>query len=231
MQINSTVVIGCGGTGQQLLPSLMRLLQYHDNGTTDVTAYDGDQFEQHNGARQIGTSGSKASALNKLLNMQGLASVCENSYVSETLMKKLRHSEDGMLLVIASVDNDATRKMCINILEASSRDYLFVTPGNSGADDPNLAIKGNVLWCGRYNGEQVGIPPTVLFPNISNPQDAIPRRGGCAEDAVSSPQLIPANALAAAYTLTVIQNFLDEAMPLEASHMFFNGRTFSTTAN
>lgn len=210
----------------------MRLLQYHENGTENIIAYDGDQFEEHNKLRQIGTAGSKAKAMNKLLELQGLKAVCMDRYMSKITIKALTETpRDGVLLVIAAVDNDASRKMCIQALEQSNGDYLFVTPGNSGADDPEAAIKGNVLWCGRLGDKQIGIPPTVLFPNIATPNDAVPRKGGCTDDAVSSPQLIPANALAAAYTLTVVQNFLDDCMPFEASHMFFNGRTFNTTAN
>ena len=231
MQIDQATVIGCGGTGQQLIPSLMRLLKYHQYGTDRVAAYDGDQFEEHNGARQIGTTGSKADVLNSLLRLQHLDSVCVDRYISRAALTRIRNENPGMLLVVAAVDNDATRKMCVDTLQELPGDYLFVTPGNSDADDPDAAIKGNVLWCGRVGDKTIGIPPTVLFPNIERPQDAIPRKGSCLDHAVSSPQLIPANALAAAYTLSVIQNFLDDRMPTEASHMFFNGRTFTTTAN
>ena len=232
MRINSTAVIGCGGTGQQLLPSLMRLLKYHTDGTDSVVAYDGDQFEDHNVERQIGVSGSKAKAVNSLLQQQGLPAVCLDRYISRTAMKRLAETpRDGVLLVVAAVDNDATRKMCIEVLDQTPGDYLFVTPGNSSAEDPDAAIKGNVLWCGRVGSTPIGIPPTILFPNIENPQDAIPRKGSCLDNAVSAPQLISANSLAAAYTLTVVQNFLDDCMPFEASHMFFNGRNFNTSVN
>ena len=231
MQINQAAVIGCGGTGQQLIPSLIRLLKYHESGTTSFTAYDGDQFEEHNAERQIGSTGSKADVLNDLLRLQHLDRVCVDRYISKPALERIRRDTKGMLLVVAAVDNDATRKMCIEVLDAADGDYLFVTPGNSDADDPDAAIKGNVLWCGRVDSTQIGIPPTILFPNIERPQDAIPRKGSCVEDAVSSPQLIPANSLAAAYTLAVVQNFLDDRMPFEASHMFFNGRTFTTSAN
>ena len=97
--------------------------------------------------------------------------------------------------------------------------------------DPDTSIKGNVLWFGSINGERIGINPVVLFPNIETPNDGIPRKGSCLEQAPSTPQLITANALAAAYTLTIIQNFLDDRMPFQASHMFFNGRSLQTTAN
>ena len=232
MQISSTAVIGVGGTGQQALPSLIRLLQYHPSGTTNVVAYDGDQFEEHNGQRQIHTSGSKAERMNELLSKQMLPTVCRDSYINKSKLEALRRRHpEGTLLVVAAVDNDATRKMCIDVLNDIPGDFLFVTPGNSTADDPDAAIKGNVLWFGRVGGEQIGIRPDLLFVNIEHPKDGIPRKGSCIEDAPSSPQLIAANALAAAFTLTVIQNFLDDRMPLQASHMFFNGRTLSTTAN
>jgi len=196
-----------------------------------VSAYDGDQFEDHNKERQISSSGSKASVLNSLLELQQLPAICSDRYISKVSLTTLRDRTDGLLLVIAAVDNDATRKMCIDVLDAAPGDYLFVTPGNSDADDPDAAIRGNVLWCGRIDGQTIGILPTLLFPNIEKPRDVMPRKGSCLEHAVSSPQLIPANSLAAAYTLAVIQNFLDDCMPAEASHMFFNGRTFSTSAN
>ena len=209
----------------------MRLLSYHPHGTNEAKAYDGDEFEEHNGARQIGTTGSKVSVMNTLLRNQGLGPICEDRYMSETYLRRIRDRVSGTLLVVAAVDNDATRKMCIKVLTETDGDFLFVTPGNSSAEDPDAAIKGNVLWFGRVGGQEIGIRPDMLFPNIEQPDDAIPRKGSCIEQAESAPQLISANALAAAYTLTVIQNFLDDTMPLEASHLFFNGRTFATNAN
>jgi hypothetical protein len=208
------------------------MLKYHPSGTTQFVAYDGDQFEVHNGERQIHTSGSKAERMNELLDKQMLPTVCRDSYINKKKLQVLRGGEpNGTLLVVAAVDNDATRKMCIDVLSEMPGDFLFVTPGNSTADDPDAAIKGNVLWFGRVGGEQIGIRPDLLFPNIEKPKDGIPRKGSCIEDAPSSPQLIAANALAAAYTLTVVQNFLDDRMPTQASHLFFNGRSMTLTAN
>ena len=212
----------------------MRLLQYHSNGTTDVTVYDGDQFEEHNRERQVHSSGSKAERLNELLINQELSPVCIDRYMSKPLMSKLCTAdvlEGSTRLVIAAVDNDATRKMCIDTLVMMEGNFLFITPGNSDATDPETDIRGNVLWFGHINGQHIGINPSLLFPNIERPNDGIPRKGSCAENAPSTPQLIASNALAAAYTLTIVQNFLDDRMPNEASHLFFNGRTLSLTAN
>ena len=233
MQIKSTTVIGAGGTGQQLIPSLMRLLKYHPNGTEDITAYDGDEFEEHNGERQVHTSGTKAHRMNELLMLQQLDPICMCKYISASVLKHIdrRRHNKGLHLVIAAVDNDATRKMCIETLEGLDSDFLFITPGNSDASDSETDLRGNVLWYGRVDGEQVGINPMLLFPNIEKPSDAAPREGSCTQNAPSTPQLISANLLAAAYTLTLVQNFLDDRMPLQASHLFFNGRNLSLTAN
>jgi hypothetical protein len=119
--------------------------------------------------------------------------------------------------------------MCIEVLLESGRDFFFITPGNSSADDPAAAIKGQVLWFGREGEHSYGINPALVFPNIEHPQDAVPRAGSCANQAPSSPQLITANALAAANTLAVIQNLLDGALAPTHSSVFFNGRNFKST--
>ena len=234
MQISSAILIGAGGTGQHLAAPLIRLLKYHNSGTDQFSVYDGDVFEEHNGERQIGVDGDKTAALDKLLSLQGLKAKMHPAYMTkERLTQLIRRNQNysGALLVVAAVDNDATRKMCIETLTESDCDFIFVTPGNSDATDPEASIKGNVLWYGRVDGQKVGVNPILLFPNIEKPDDFIPRRGGCIEHAPSTPQLISANALAAAYTLTVVQGLLDEQMPLEASHLFFNGRNMTLTAN
>lgn len=232
MEIARCSVIGVGGSGQQLLPSLIRLLQYHPDGTEHVTAYDGDQFEEHNAVRQIAASGSKAEQMNELLKQQSLPAICEDKYVTSSTFKAMRRGddEDGAHLVVASVDNDATRKMVIDILRQTPGDFLFVSPGNSDASDPDRDIKGNVLWFGRIGTQDIGLAPDLLFPNIEKPNDAIPRKGGCVEHAPSTPQLITANAIAAAYTLSVVQNFLDDRLPATTSHLFFDGRKYQLTA-
>ena len=203
-------------------------------GTKSIIVYDGDDFEAHNVERQVHNSGTKADRFNDLLTQQLLEPVCQSRYMSKTLLTRLRQEDaniSGARLVVAAVDNDATRKMCIQVLQDTPGDFLFVTPGNSDAADSDKAIKGNVLWFGRIADQMIGIDPSILFPNIERPQDGIPHKGSCLDNAPSTPQLIAANALAAAYTLTVVQNFLDDKMPYEASHLFFNGRNFQLTAN
>ena len=215
-------------------------MNYHQASTTlaashPVTVIDGDSFEDHNitrqhiGADQIGLN--KADWLAALCQQQGLPVDSIPEYVDKALLRKLLRRDASPVLLVAAVDNDATRKLCIDVLLESSRDFLFLTPGNAGAEDPAAAIKGNVLWFGQQGDEAIGLNPALVYPNLEEPQDAIPRHGSCATDAPSSPQLIAANALAAAYSLAVIQNLLDDAIAPTASSCFFNGRLFATSAS
>jgi hypothetical protein len=237
MHLARTIVIGAGGTGGQLIAPLARLLSHHPNAGRehDITIIDGDVFEDHNRARQHAgeaqTGMNKAAWTAELCHRQGLAVIPVDAYLDQPLLRRLLRRGYAPVLLVAAVDNDATRKLCIDVLLEGEQDFLFVTPGNSSADDPAAAIKGNVLWFGRYDGEPIGLNPALVFPNIELPQDAAPRYGSCAAHAPSAPQLIAANALAAAYTLAVIQNLLDDTMPPTASSCFFNGRSFTCSAS
>lgn len=233
MRIDNVTIIGAGGTGALLIPPLVRLLTYHPNALEpSIEIWDGDSFEAHNAERQIGSSGEKTTAIERLLEVQNLKASVVNAYMTKARFNRvINRTPDAFHLVIAAVDNDATRKMCIDELEAFDGSFAFVTPGNSDVSDKENDIKGNVLWFGRNGGESFGVNPALVFPNIERPQDVIPRHGGCAEQQASTPQLITSNALAAAYTLAVVQGLLDDRMPAQASSCFFNGRTFTLSAN
>lgn len=226
-------LIGVGGTGGHLSAPLARLVAYHQ-ATKDSTVVfiDGDEFEEKNmvrqlvGAAQVGLN--KARAMVDLCHYQGLNNVeCEESFVNMTsFIPMLNRSKCP--LVVCAVDNDATRNAVIQALKLSSKDkdFFFITPGNS---DGTENVKGQTLWFGRVDGQNVGIDPALVYPNIETPSDSIPRRGSCALNAPSTPQLIPANFMAAAITLGVIQNVLDDVMDASQSGMFFNLRTLTTS--
>lgn len=232
--VTSTHVIGCGGTGGHLIPPLARLLTYHPNAAARLVVHDGDVFEAHNAARQpCGDSAidqPKASWLQDLCAQQGLEIEADTRYINRQRLDRLLERHSGTLLIIAAVDNDATRKACLDALEATTKDWFFITPGNAGAEDPAAAIRGNILWYGRIGDATYGMNPALAFPNIENPQDAVPRDGGCMQHQPSSPQLITANAMAATLTLAVVQNLLDDLLPTAASSAFFDGRSFKLSA-
>jgi len=228
-------VIGSGGSGGHLIPALSRLLSYHPNTKNSVlTVVDGDAYEEKNMARQIVAPNhiglNKATAMRDFCQYQGLMNVeSKEDFIStSTFIPMLRRAQSPM--IVACVDNDASRLAFIKAIdsECSGKDFFFITPGNSdGIDD----VKGQALWYGRVGGVTCGCNPALVYPNIESPQDSIPRVGSCALNAPSRPQLIAANFMSAAATLSVIQNLLDGQLMREQSAFFFNLRTLQTSAS
>lgn len=231
MPFSRTIVIGAGGTGGWLIPQLARLLHYHPDTAAWLTVADGDSFEDHNQTRQLcgptQVGENKAIAMTRTCAEQGLENVDGyTSYVGKHTISCMMRRQTPLLVL--AVDNDATRLAAIEACREHQGDFFFVTPGNSSAEDPDAAIKGQVLWFGRLFGKNYGIDPALVFPNIEHPADGIPQEGSCATHAPSSPQLLSANALAASLTLAVIQNLLDGSLEPTTSSVFFNGRSFKT---
>ena len=233
MQIDHTLVIGAGGSGGQLIPSLARLLAYHPNANTSMTVADGDAFEEHNQSRQLcgpdQMGRNKADAMAELCAAQGLGFIrpCPRFLDKDGLRQQLRPK--GCLLVVSTVDNDATRLAVIEALAERQGDWFHLTSGNADDSDGQQRISSSTHWHGLIDGEAIGISPELLYPNIAEPSDVIPKQGSCALAAPSSPQLISANALSAVMALLVIQNALDGRLDPSCNSAFANGRTFKLT--
>lgn len=236
MRFSNFFVIGVGGTGGHLAAPLARLVAYHENtqGAT-VTFIDGDSFEDTNLTRQIvGQSQidmNKARAMVDFCAYQGLNEniSCQEDFITaSTFIPMIRNCE--LPVIVCTVDNDATRKAIIDAINTArpDGDFFYITPGNSdGTED----VRGQALWWGRIEGQNIGMNPTIAYPNIETPTDRIPERGSCANHAPSRPQLISANFFAASMTLMVIQNLLDGTLDTTQSSMFFNLRNMKTTVS
>lgn len=232
---DKTFVIGTGGTGGYLIPPLVKTLQYHPATRNNmVTIIDGDDFEDKNQSRQFMTPDhvgqNKADAMAEMCNVMGLTNVnAFGEYITmASFIPFLEESESP--LIIAAVDNDATRAAVIDaiLMVCTDKDFFFITPGNS---DGVEEVRGQTLWFGRINGQSVGMNPKEVVPNISQPEDEIPRAGSCARLQESRPQLISANFMAAASTLAVIQNLLDEKLEHNRSGIYFNIRNLKSSVS
>lgn len=235
MFITRTLVIGAGGSGGQLIPSLARLLTYHDNASDYLVVADGDAFEEHNRTRQVCGPGqigqNKAVAMSDLLISQGLICSVISRYLDKAHLRRELLRAEGTQLVVTTVDNDATRKAVIDVLAERRGDWVHVTTGNADDSDGKRRIASSTHWHGVIDGEPFGLNPALLFDNIANPSDAIPAEGSCANHAPSAPQLISANALSAAMALLVIQNLLDGQLHPASNSCFANGRSFKLTCS
>lgn len=229
--VDQCLVIGCGGTGSQLIPNLARLLSYHPRATdSQLTIADGDTIETKNLERQAfgpeGVGANKAEMmLSQLSSAYGLSAAAHDDYVDEKFLRAFL-SRSRRPLIVCSVDNDYSRKISCEML-LQHPEGLWVSPGNS---DGREKVTGQVLWCGKLEGEAIGVDPTTIFDNIKNPEDVLPAKGGCMEHAPSLPQLICANALAASWALAVVQNYLDESLYQDSYGLWFNAKT-KFTAN
>ena len=234
MFIDHTLVIGAGGSGGQLIPSLARLLAYHPRARASLTVADGDAFEEHNQSRQLcgpaQLGRNKAEAMAELCAAQGLDFVqAVPRFLNKDGIRQQLHSLDN-LLVVSTVDNDATRLAVIEVLESLvNRNWFHLTTGNADDADGQQRITSSTHWHGVTGGEPVGLNPALLFPNIAEPSDVIPKQGSCALAAPSSPQLISANALASTMALLVVQNALDQRLDPQSNSCFANGRSFKLT--
>lgn len=235
MFITRALVIGAGGTGGQLIPSLARLLAYHDNATGLMTIADGDVFEEKNQARQLcgpaHLGRNKAEVLAEQCQAMGLDGVTDRpEYLDKPALRRLLR-QSSCWLVVSTVDNDATRKAVIDVLGERKHDWIHVTTGNADDSDGQARISSSTHWHGVIDGEPFGLSPALLFENIARPSDAIPAHGTCANHAPSAPQLISANALSAAMALLVIQNLLDGRLDPTTNSVFANGRSFKLSCS
>jgi hypothetical protein len=224
-------LIGVGGTGGHLAEPLTRVIAYHQSTKkAHVVLIDGDEFEEKNQTRQLvgpnQLGQNKAKAMADLCQYVGLENV---EFVDDfvdiiSFIPMLRESKCP--LVVCAVDNDASRLDIINamISTCTKNDFLFITPGNS---DGTEIVRGQTLWFGRVDGVNIGLNPALVYPNIEKPEDSVPHKGSCSLAAPSRPQLISANLMAAAATLAVIQNILDDTAIAEHSGLYFDIRKLS----
>lgn len=222
MRIHDAILVGCGGTGGYLAEPLARLLAYHPNASGRLTLVDGDAYEASNSSRQVfplaALGLNKATVTAERLNV-AVPWSRESFQTIPTYLNPLgaqglvvnhrprQHSarkETGarpVLLLVAAVDNHATRNSLIRALDgAGDLDFLFLSPGNA-------LDRGQVVTWGKIAGQGTGPHPFDRHPELKTPEDRMP--GGCSQEAPSTPQLIGANMGAATLALWTVQSWLD----------------------
>lgn len=187
------VVVGAGGIGTQLLPSLCRFLDSTGNNCY-ILVLDGDSYEPKNVDRQhFSRYGNKAEVSAQTLAplFSNITIECRPVFVSEE--NAFLFVEEGDV-VFACVDNHATRRILSRHCE-SLQNVTLISGGNDYAN-------GSVQVFLRRSGRNVTPPLTYLHPEIESPKDAHPEEMSCEELVeAGSPQLIFTNLTAAALML------------------------------
>ena len=192
-------VIGAGGIGLCLLPTLCRFLNYGSEkfsfSNPELWIADGDNYEIKNAARQRFTrSDNKAVETAKLIIAEypKIDARAFPNYVTEENVASIVQEND---IIFSCVDNHATRRMLSEYC-GSMDNVVLISGGNEYTD-------GNIQVYVRKNRRDITLPLNSKYhPEIASPPDENPGQAtGCAALAPSSPKLLITNNFVAALML------------------------------
>ena len=208
---DSTVrIVGLGGIGQPVAIYLARFLA-NLRQQVRMVLIDGDAYEPDNAGRMEVPEvyRNKADAMQAQLARRhggstlGVLAVPE--YLTPHNIDRLIPSGPGESVLVC-VDNHASRKLVAEHAR-SLRDVVIVSGGNEGVGADSRGIErhglaGNVQVYVRRDGANETVDPLKYHPEIANPPDQRPDEVGCAELAVSTPQIMFTNLFAASCMLS-----------------------------
>ena len=196
------VLVGLGGIGSQLVPSLVRYLAAKPEPRPVLVLVDGDAYEPSNRTRQvfpesaIGTN--KAEALAEAY--RGLTVQAVADYLTEANVATVIRDGDVVLL---AVDNHWTRFVVDRHL-ATLDEVTLISGGNDETD-------GNVQLVRRRNGYSVDGHLVEIHPEIGQAAGADVTPGtGCAALAAERPQLVVTNLMVASAMLNALWAVIEQ---------------------
>jgi molybdopterin/thiamine biosynthesis adenylyltransferase len=195
------VLVGLGGIGSQLLPSLVRYLAFRPEPRPLLVLVDGDAYEPGNRTRQIfpetaiGTN--KAEALAEVY--RGLTVQAVADYLTEANVATIIRDGD---LVLLAVDNHWSRFLVDRHL-AGLQEVTLISGGNDETD-------GNVQLVRRRNGEFVDGSLAEIHVEIGRATEAeFAARNGCERQVEERPQLVVTNLMVASAMLNCLWAVLE----------------------
>jgi molybdopterin/thiamine biosynthesis adenylyltransferase len=173
-------VIGCGGVGSQLLPSLVKLV-----GNEQLCLVDGDKLEEKNLDRQLFTKEMigkyKAQSLAVLYGAEH-----DNSYFETN-----QYDFDPSDFLFCLVDNNAARLAALSECDRCGCDCIIAANETTSAE----AYYYTPVW------RETQLDPRIMYPEMNGEDGQDPRRrqAGCTGKAQEqNRQLVSANFMAAA---------------------------------
>ena len=195
------VLVGLGGIGSQLVPSLVRYLAFRPEPRPTLVLVDGDAYEPSNRTRQvfpetaIGTN--KAEALAEVY--RGLTVQAVADYLTEANIATVIRDGD---VVLMAVDNHWTRFVVDRHL-ATLDEVTLISGGNDETD-------GNVQLVRRRNGEFVDGGLAEIHREIGRATEAeFAARNGCERQVEERPQLVVTNLMVASAMLNCLWAVLE----------------------
>jgi len=204
---NRFLIVGMGGVGSQLLPSLINYIAHHEKfkEESEVIFIDGDVYEPKNKERQIfGKYGNKANVKYDEYNSNELYYNIEfDHYTQYITNENIQMFIKDYDYVFICVDNHNTRKLISKYCENNINNITIISGGNEYID-------GNVQIYIKRNGKEVTPSLTKYHPEIETPKDKNPEDMSCQELAISEPQLIFANMGVATFMCFAFYNIINE---------------------
>jgi molybdopterin/thiamine biosynthesis adenylyltransferase len=195
------VLVGLGGIGSQLVPSLVRYLAFRPEPRPVLVLVDGDAYEPDNRTRQvfpesaIGTN--KAEALAEVY--RGLTVQAVADYLTEVNVATVIRDGDVVLL---AVDNHWTRFL-VDRHTAGLSEVTLISGGNDDTD-------GNVQLVRRRDGEFIDGSLAEIHVEIGRATEAeFVARNGCERQAEERPQLVVTNLMVASAMLNCLWAVLE----------------------
>jgi hypothetical protein len=211
------VMLGAGGTGGHAAPHLYRMLHTLERPVKVIIA-DGDVVEQKNLVRQnfiaADLGRNKAQVL---AERYASAFGMETLYVPDFIESADKLAElikpdmyqpspysykraEGLSVLIGAVDNNRSRKLCHQVF-TNAENLIYIDSGNG-------EFTGQVVCGIRWKGRTYYKPVGDVYPDVLGDTDKFPTELSCAEAAVSAPQSIVANIMAATAVVSYLYNIV-----------------------
>jgi molybdopterin/thiamine biosynthesis adenylyltransferase len=196
------VLVGLGGIGSQLVPSLVRYLAFRPEPRPTLVLVDGDAYEPGNRLRQVfpesAIGSNKAEALAEAYR-GGLTVQAVADYLTEANVATVIRDGDVVLL---AVDNHWTR-FVVDRHIAGLSEVTLISGGNDETD-------GNVQLVRRRDGEFIDGSLAEIHVEIGRATEAeFVARNGCERQAEERPQLVVTNLMVASAMLNCLWAVLE----------------------
>jgi PRTRC genetic system ThiF family protein len=203
------IMLGAGGTGGHVAPHLYRLACTLPRPVKVIIA-DGDIVEQKNLVRQNFISADLGRNKARVLaERYASAFGMEAHYIPEfiedeeklnMLLKSNLYSQGELSILIGAVDNNKSRRLCHQAFTKAAN-LVYIDSGNG-------EYTGQVVCGIRRNDITYYKPVGETYPDVLLDTDTFPTELSCAQAAVSAPQSIAANIMAAAAVVSYLYNIL-----------------------
>ena len=202
------VMLGAGGTGGYAAPHIYRLIHTLNRPARFLVA-DGDIVEEKNLVRQnfihADLGRNKAAVMAERyasafgMEIAYLPEFIENEDALAALTAP-DYSRKELAILIGAVDNNRSRQMCHEAF-MRAKELVYIDSGNG-------QYTGQVVCGIRRNGRTYYKPVGTLYPDVLADTDKFPTELSCAEAAISAPQSVVANVMAATAILSYLYDIL-----------------------